>query len=209
MQEHDILFRTTINYTEKSISQTIECSYHKPIEANESRLVHTVGSASRKLEILDKNRIETTYYKKSRYLPIDFAQSCDSIVKLFEDKTTRDLLLRLNHCNYYLKYMTYVVDIMSNNMSVAPFLSDLSDGKSHILMSYNETIFRSSIPIDIFPVARDILVADSIIVDVDLRKLSKRRLRSKDYEKYSEILVNFCDTFVNNLPKAKRIALMD
>lgn len=190
LKEHEVFFRTIIDYTEKSISQTIECRYHKPIESNESCLLHTVGSASRELEILDKNRVETTYYNKSRYLPIDFAQSCDSIVKLFADKTTRDLLLQLDRCNSYLKYMTYVVDIMSNNMSVAPFLSDLSDGKSHLSVNYTE------------------ITPDGIVVDVDLRKLSKRRLRHKDYKKYSEILVTFCDTFVNNLPKAKRIALL-
>lgn len=154
-------------------------------------MVHTVGSASRKLEILDKNRIETTYYKKSWYLPIDFAKSCDSIVKLFYDKTTRDMLLQLDRCNSCLKYMTYVIDTMSSNMSVALYSSDLSDGKSHLSMDCTE------------------ITSDSIvIVDVTLNKLSRKRFKFKDYKKYSEILVTFCNTFVNNLPKAKRIALL-
>ena len=191
MKEHEVFFRTIIDYTENSISQTIECSYHKPIEANESRLVHTVGSASRKLEILDKNRIETKYYKKSRYLPIDFAQSCDSIVKLFSDKTTRDLLLRLDRCNSCLKYMTYVIDTMSSDMGVALYSSDLYDGKSHLSINYTE------------------ITPDGIAIsDVTLNKLSRQRFKFKDYKKYSEILVTFCDTFVNNLPLAKRIALL-
>lgn len=167
-------------------------------ESDSSGMLHKIlleGDANRLLYVYN-NKINTHRYKAGKGLTVDLVQCCDSLISFLSDRKNRSEVLRLYNASCFSNYLSILKKDLGEDITIGTTdytPEDCDSAYIRFCVACGHTI-----PKDVFTVL------------IDLRYLTDNNsVFHENYEKYSILLSSFCDSFISNLPKWRRLSLMD
>lgn len=212
MRRHNIYMGYTIFYTAPIVVQKV--GVYENVTATEFKPIPRL-LVDRRLKVHRNNTIATEYYKVEPEVHEDLSDSCDSIIRYMIDKNNIRESLELKDLTGFQKYL----DFVSRNLGcdMFPLISIVPCGipvcvfdKPIFAIAITELGQYNRLPLqELVPTYIGNTTACACRFEVLLGIPSERPICSEDYEKYCCLLKKFSDTFIGNITKAKRIALLD